>query len=91
MQIRNELAVQAVIWPAIKPSDLIFTGMQLNKHSAHKNTCLKVHVHQQKALEFVHSIITTSSSYSVWQFYWFQPQGPQDTASSHIKQSKTLA
>jgi len=29
MQIRNELAVQAVIWPAIKPSDLIFTGMQL--------------------------------------------------------------
>ena len=26
-----------------------------------------------------------------WQFYWFQPQGPLDMASSHIKQSKTLA
>jgi len=30
------------------------------------------------------------SMLTVWQFYWFQPQGPQDTASSHIKQSKTL-
>jgi len=27
---------------------------------------------------------------TVWHFYCFQPQGPQDTASSHIKQSKTL-
>jgi len=26
-----------------------------------------------------------------WQFYWFQPKGPQDMASAHIKQSKTPA
>jgi len=29
MQIRSERATPAVIWPAIKPSDLIHTNMQL--------------------------------------------------------------
>ena len=28
---------------------------------------------------------------SLLTVYWFQPQGPQDMASSHIKQNKTLA
>jgi len=28
---------------------------------------------------------------TVWQFYWFRPQGPQDMAGAHKKQSKTLA
>jgi len=41
--------------------------------------------HMTRAEQMFHN------SFDSWQFYWFQPQGPQDMASAHIKQSKTLA
>ena len=41
--------------------------------------------------DFFKKILYNLKFWQFWQFYSLQPQGPQDMASSYIKQSKTLA